>query len=142
MRTKRVEGVQRIRVVSMDPRPEVYVNYDGLVGLSERPILKDLLDEIERGNVQMATDPTSKEAPAPITKKVFLTVLKKKGAGRVFVYFDDYVSYGAGAGEEVAEFFFSSMSLLHKPASSGGADKEKLILIHAPGVSEEVEITQ
>jgi hypothetical protein len=125
----------------MDPRPEVYVSYDGLVGLSERPILKDLLDEMERGNVQIAGDPTSKEAPAPMSKKVFLTALKKKGSGRVFVYFDDYVSYGAGAGEEVAEFFFGSMSLLHQPASGSGG-REKLILIHAPGVSEEVEITQ
>lgn len=134
--------MQRIRVVSMDPRPEVYVNYDGLVGLSERPILKDLLEEMERGNVQLASDPTSKEVPAPISKKVFLSALKKKGSGRVFVYFDDYVSYGAGAGEEVAEFFFSSMALLHKPASAGADGKEKLILIHSPGVSEEIEITQ
>jgi hypothetical protein len=141
MRTKRVENVQQIRVVSLEPRPEIYVSYDGLVGLSERLILKDVLEEMEKGNVQLVGSQTKKEPSTPITKKEFISALAKRGSGKLFVYFDDYVSYGAGAGEEVAEFFFKSMPIIHKPATAETGGKEILVLVHTPKFSEEVDVS-
>jgi hypothetical protein len=108
MRTKQVEGVLRLDIVALDPRPAVYLAYDGLGGLSQRPLLRDLVEELQR--------------KGPETFRTFLEALRKHKSGQVHVYFADYVSYGIGGGDATAEFFFGTFLLLHSPAKA--ADKE------------------
>ncbi len=139
MRIKRVEGVRSVQVVSLKPNPQIYVSYDGLIGLSDRPILRDILEEIERGTVKLREAEDAK-AGAVVNKQQLLTSLKSRGWGRVYVYFNDYVSYGAGAGEEVAEFYFKTMLLLFKAANSASGEPEKLMLQHSNGAVEETTL--
>src|SRR5579863_6825645 len=106
MRTKPVEGVLRLDVVSLDPRPAVYLAYDGLAGLSQRPMLRDLVEELGR--------------QGPEALKVFIEALRRHHSGQVHVYFADYVSYGVGGGDATSEFFFGTYLLLHEPGASGG----------------------
>ncbi len=140
MKIKRVEGVQKVRITSLTPGPEIYASYDGLAGLSERTILKDLLNELERGTVEVLAGVDRKGGSTRISREEFISLIREKGSGRVYVYFEDYVSYGAGAGEEVAEFFFRSMPLVHMPAGKDGGQRERLRLLHTPTAIEEVEI--
>ncbi len=137
MRIKRVEGLRSVHVVNLKPNPQIYVSYDGLVGLSDRPILRDILEEIERGTVKVREAPDAKSGGS-VTKQQLVSSLKANGWGRVYVYFNDYVSYGAGAGEEVAEFYFKTMLLLYKEAKSEAGPSEKLLLQHSESLVEEV----
>lgn len=98
MRTKQVDGVVRLDVVQLTPRPEVYLVYDGLGGLSRRPILQDVLEEIARKGVG--------------EMEKFLDALDRRGSGDVHVYFHDYVSYGIGGGDATSEFFFGRFLVL------------------------------
>lgn len=141
MKIKRVESIQKTRVISLEPRPEIYVSYDGLAGLSQRPILKEFLGELDRGAVDYVGGGANQGAASTINRDRLIAELKKRGAGEIYVYFDDYVSYGAGAGEEVGEFFFKSMPLLYIPASKETGEKERLKLIHTPTTSEEIELS-
>lgn len=102
MRTKAVEGVLRVDVMALVPRPAAYLAYDGLGGLSQRPILRDLIEELQR------------QGPESFSK--FLGALREHRSGQVHVYFSDYVSYGVGGGDATAEFFFGTYLLLHRPA--------------------------
>ena len=123
MRTKPVEGVLRLDVVALDPRPAVYLAYDGLAGVSQRPILRDLVEELER------------KGPEELGK--FLEALRKRRSGQVHVYFSDYVSYGIGGGDAAAEFFLGTFLLLHEPARPAGKDPaipEHLALFRPGGV--------
>ena len=88
MRTKPVEGVLRLDVVALDPRPAVYLSYDGLAGISQRPLLRDLVDELGRKD------------PGDLAK--FLDALRRHRSGQIHVYFSDYVSYGIGGGDAAA----------------------------------------
>ena len=117
MRTKAVEGVLRLDVVTLDPRPAVYLSYDGLGGLSQRPLLRDLVEELHRQGPKVLQD--------------FLTALRKTHSGQVHVYFADYVSYGIGGGDATAEFFFGTFLVLHEPASS--TEPEQLVLQRPSG---------
>lgn len=108
MRTKPVEGVLRLDVVALDPRPAAYLSYDGLAGLSQRPILRDLFEELERKGAEE-------------TRK-FLDALRRHRSGQVHVYFSDYVSYGIGGGDAAAEFFLGTFLLLHEPARPAGKE--------------------
>lgn len=140
MKIKRAEGVQQIQVISLKPEPQIYVSYDGLSGLSNRPILRDLMEEVERGTAKTRETPGRKGKASSVSKEDLVKSLRENGSGRVHVYFSDYVSYGEGAGEEVAEFFFRSMLLLYQSASKSPDGIEKLLLQHAPGAVEEVPL--
>lgn len=122
MRTKQVEGVLRAGVVTLEPRPALYVTYDGLGGLSQRPILRDLIEELAR--------------KGPETFQPFLKSLRQHRSGHVHVYFSDYVSYGIGGGDATAEFFFGTFLLLHDPAKTGAPGTaptpEQLVLVRGP----------
>lgn len=106
MRTKPVDGVLRMDVVAVDPRPAIYLAYDGLGGLSQRPLLRDLVEELQR------------KGPEAVTS--FLDSLKRHRSGQVHVYFSDYVSYGIGGGDATAEFFFGTFLLLYEAGTPGG----------------------
>jgi len=123
MRTKQVEGVLRAGVVTLEPRPALYVTYDGLGGLSQRPILRDLVEELAR--------------KGPDTFQPFIKSLRQHRSGHVHVYFSDYVSYGIGGGDATSEFFFGTFLLLHDPAKTGAGaaapSPEQLVLVRASG---------
>ncbi len=120
MRTKQVDGVLRLDVVALDPRPAIYLAYDGLGGLSQRPLLRDLVEEIQR--------------KGPESFPQFLEALRRHRSGQVHVYFSDYVSYGIGGGDATAEFFFGTFLILHEPARAGGTESEQLLLLRPGGV--------
>ncbi len=123
MRTKPAEGVLRVDLVALDPRPAVYLAYDGLAGIGQRPIVRDLMDEIER------------KGPAEAAK--FVDALRRHRSGQVHVYFSDYVSYGIGGGDATAEFFLGTYLLLHEPARAAGKEPavpEHLALYRPTGV--------
>ena len=123
MRTKPAEGVLRVDLVALDPRPAVYLAYDGLAGISQRPIVRDLIDEVER------------KGPEEAAK--FLDALRRHRSGQVHVYFSDYVSYGIGGGDATAEFFLGTYLLLHEPARPAGKEPavpEHLALYRPTGV--------
>ncbi len=123
MRTKQVEGVLRLDVVALEPRPAIYLAYDGLAGLSQRPILRDLVDELAR------------KGPDDLAK--FLETLRRRHSGQVHVYFADYVSYGIGGGDATSEFFLGTFLVLHepaRPAADGPAVPEHLALFRPGGV--------
>src|SRR5580693_10088503 len=123
MRTKQVESVLRLDVVTLVPRPAVYLSYDGLGGLSQRPLLRDLVEELHR--------------QGPNVLKDFLAALRKTHSGQLHVYFSDYVSYGIGGGDATAEFFFGTFLLLHRPAKAGGegiGEPEHLLLVRPGGL--------
>ena len=123
MRTKPVEGVLRLDVVALDPRPAIYLAYDGLAGISQRPLLRDLVEELER------------KGPGELAK--FLDALRRHRSGQVHVYFSDYVSYGIGGGDAAAEFFLGTFLVLHEPARAAGKDPavpEHLALFRPGGV--------
>jgi hypothetical protein len=126
MRTKAVEGVLRLDIVTLDPRPAIYLAYDGLGGLSQRPILRDLIEEIQR--------------KGPETLSSFLEALKRHRSGQVHVYFSDYVSYGIGGGDATAEFFFGTFLLLHEAGpKTAGPTFDQLILLR-PGGAERLAL--
>jgi hypothetical protein len=102
MRTKQVEGVLRLDVVALEPRPAIYLVYDGLAGVGQRPILRDMVDELAR------------KGPQELAK--FLETLRKRHSGQVHVYFADYVSYGIGGGDATSEFFLGTFLILHEAA--------------------------
>jgi len=123
MRTKPVEGVLRLDVVALEPRPAVYLAYDGLSGLSLRPLLRDLVEELQR--------------KGPEQLSAFLAAVRKRRSGHIHVYFSDYVSYGIGGGDAAAEFFLGTFLLLHEPARPAGKDPaipEHLALFRPGGV--------
>jgi hypothetical protein len=122
MRTKPVEGVLRLDVVTLDPRPALYLAYDGLAGLSQRPMLRDMVEELHR--------------QGPETLKAFVDALRKRHSGQVHVYFADYVSYGIGGGDATAEFFFGTFLLMHQAPRTAptGAEPEQLLLIRPAGI--------
>jgi hypothetical protein len=123
MRTKQVEGVLRLDVVALEPRPAIYLAYDGLAGVSQRPILRDLVDELAR------------KGPQELGK--FLEILKKTHSAQVHVYFADYVSYGIGGGDATSEFFLGTFLVLYEPARAAGdapAVPEHLALFRPGGV--------
>ncbi len=123
MRTKPVEGVLRLDIVSIEPRPAIYLAYDGLAGISQRPILRDLVEELGR------------KGPEELPK--FLEALRQRHSAQLHVYFSDYVSYGIGGGDAAAEFFLGTYLLLHEPAHPAGKDPavpEHLALFRPGGV--------
>lgn len=126
MRTKAVEGVLRLDVVALDPRPAVYLAYDGLGGLSQRPLLRDLLEELER--------------QGPDAMRGFLDALRRHHSGQVHVYFADYVSYGIGGGDATAEFFFGTFLLLHQPAHGGDTPTTEELWLLRPGGAERIAL--
>ena len=128
MRTKQVDGVLRLDVVALDPRPAIYLSYDGLGGLSQRPLLRDLVEELHR------------QGPAALAK--FLDAVRRHRSGQVHVYFADYVSYGIGGGDATAEFFFGTFLLLHRPATAPAdapPEPEHLVLVR-PGGQERLSL--
>jgi hypothetical protein len=102
LRTKAVEGVLRVELTATDPRAELYLVYDGLGGLSQRPFLRDLCGELQVQGPKMFAS--------------FLEAMRRRGGGKVYVYFADYVSYGIGGGDATAEFFFKSFLILRSAA--------------------------
>lgn len=107
-RTKVCDGVLRLGVCRLEPRPEIAATYDGLAGISQRPILRDILDWLaQKGAAELAE---------------FLEAMRKRRSGRVFVYFADYVSYGVGGGDATAEYYFGSLLMLHYPAAGGAPE--------------------
>ena len=110
MRTKPCQGVPRVDVTSWEPRPEVGMLYDGLAGLSNRSILRDVAEELAR----------QEQLPA------FLRPLQKSGSAQVHITFYDYVSYGVGGGDASSEFWYGSFLVLWvdatHPFRGGGAN--------------------
>ncbi|MGC2035099.1 MAG: hypothetical protein WA761_06620 [Thermoplasmata archaeon] len=126
MRTKAVEGVLRLDIVTLDPRPAVYLSYDGLGGLSQRPILRDLIEEVQQKGPEIFTS--------------FLDALKRHRSGQVHVYFSDYVSYGIGGGDATAEFFFGTFLLLHEPGPPGSPTAYEQLILLRPGGAERLAL--
>ncbi len=126
MRTKKAERVTRFDVIGLEPRPALYISYDGLGKLSERSLLRDILEELQRKGVQTYTD--------------FLKALRSHHSAYVHVYFADYVSYGIGGGDATAEFFFGTYLLLHDAAKPEGGAREALTLVHPAVRPERVEL--
>ena len=128
MRTKAVEGVLRLDVVTLDPRPAVYLSYDGLGGLSQRPLLRDLIEELHRQGSEALNR--------------FLDAVRRHRSGQIHVYFSDYVSYGIGGGDATAEFFFGTFLLLHRPSKTGadGAGEPEHLLLVRPGGPERLSL--
>ncbi|MHB1434989.1 MAG: hypothetical protein ACYCPN_03650 [Thermoplasmata archaeon] len=128
MRTKSVEGVLRLDIVSLDPRPAIYLSYDGLAGLTQRPILHDLLEEIQRKGSE--------------SYRAFVDAIRRHHAGQVHVYFSDYVSYGIGGGDATAEFFFGAFLVLHNPRSDSGPEGPvpEHLALHRPGYVERISL--
>jgi hypothetical protein len=130
MRTKVVEGILRLDVVRVDPpKPSLYVAYDGLVGISQRPILKDVLEELDRmGNE---------------TAQAFLRAAVRCRHAEFCVYFSDYVSYGIGGGDAVAEFFYKTLELYTVDAKNpdrDGSVEPALVLVREDGRRERIPI--
>lgn len=113
MRTKAAEGIWRLELTATEPRPEVYLVYDGLGRISQRPILRDLIEELQR--------------QGPEILERFLTALRLHHAGAVVVYFSDYVSYGIGGGDATAEFYFGRYLLLHDPPTPDVPERIRLV---------------
>jgi hypothetical protein len=128
MRTKPVESVLRLDVVALDPRPAIYLSYDGLAGISQRPILRDLWDELER--------------KGPEESRKLLDALRAHRSGQVHVYFSDYVSYGIGGGDAAAEFFLGTFLLLHEPGRPAGKEPAvpEHLALYRPGGVERVAL--
>lgn len=122
MRTKPVDGVLRMDVVALDPRPAVYLAYDGLGGLSQRPLLRDIVEELQR--------------KGPEAVSAFMDSLTRHRSGQVHVYFSDYVSYGIGGGDATAEFFFGTFLLLYdaSPSGTGIPTGPQLVLVRPSAV--------
>ena len=123
LRTKQVESVIRLDICRLDVRPEVVLTYDGLGGLSERPLLRDLVEELHR------QDPKKLAA--------FLAAMRALRMGWVHVYFADYVSYGIGGGDATAEFFFGRFMLLHDPPT---ADEPEQLTLPRPSGTERLSL--
>ncbi len=117
MRTKQCEDVLGLEVCRLDIRPELAITYDGLGGLSARPILRDLVEELHRRGPNVLHD--------------FLEAMRARRMGYVGVYFSDYVSYGIGGGDATAECFFGRLMLLHEPATA--VEPEQLLLMRESG---------
>jgi hypothetical protein len=130
MRTKPVEGVLRVDVITLEPRPALYLAYDGLAGLSQRALLRDLVEELQR----QGTGSWGK----------LLDALRQHGSAQLHVYFSDYVSYGIGGGDATSEFFFGTFLLLHVPGrpakGSAAAVSEELRLLRPQGTSEQLPL--
>ncbi|MCI4336290.1 MAG: hypothetical protein L3K17_03720 [Thermoplasmata archaeon] len=122
MRTKPVDGVLRMDVVALDPRPAIYLAYDGLGGLSQRPLLRDIVEELQR--------------KGPEAVSGFLDSLTRHRSGQVHVYFSDYVSYGIGGGDATAEFFFGTFLLLYdaSPGGPGVPTGPQLVLVRPTSI--------
>ena len=101
MRTKPCEGVLRLEIERLDPRPELYLVYDGLAGIDRRSMLQDVVEGLGR------------KGPEELGR--FVEAMRKRGAGYVDVYFSDYVSYGIGGGDATSEFYFRRVMVLHYP---------------------------
>lgn len=126
MRTKAVEGVSRFDIIALEPRPAIYLSYDGLGGLSQRPLLRDILDELQRKGTDV--------------QQSFLKSLRSHRSASVHIYFSDYVSYGIGGGDATAEFFFGTYLLLHDPAPKEAGGHEALMLVHPAVRTERAEL--
>lgn len=116
MRTKALEGLLRLDIARLDVKPEFVMLYDGLGGISQRPFLRDLIEELYR--------------KGPDDLKRCLAAIRQRGAATVWVYFLDYVSYGIGGGDATTEFFLATYQLIHRKADDG---PERLLLFRPSG---------
>jgi hypothetical protein len=107
----------------LDLRPEVYLSYDGLGGLSQRPLLRDLVEELHRQGPQVLKD--------------FLDAMRARRMGYLHVDFADYVSYGIGGGDATAEFFFGRFMILYNPATVMDAEE---LWLQRPGGTERLSL--
>jgi hypothetical protein len=97
-----------MEITRLDVKPEVYLVYDGLGGLSRRPMIRDIMNELQYAGPEQ-WDP-------------FVSALRRRHAAHVFVYFNDYVSYGIGGGDATAEFFYGSFLILHRLTEKGAEE--------------------
>ncbi|MEM0129364.1 MAG: hypothetical protein QXG65_04290 [Thermoplasmata archaeon] len=102
MRTKVCRAARHVHICSLEP-PEVYLIYDGLIGVSNRRIAADILHGLRAGGEDRL--------------RSFVEAIRRRRWARVWVDFDDYVQYGPGGGEATAEFYFGTFRMLHEPAS-------------------------
>jgi hypothetical protein len=117
MRTKPIEGVLRLIVTDWD-HPEVFLEYDGLGGLEQRSILRDVVEELDRQQLLPR----------------FLEAVKGRAA-KVVIECQDYVSYGIGGGDAVAPTPWPRTPLVwYEPARDGpnGRTPEHLVLRRNP----------
>lgn len=118
MRTKPCEGVLRVDLVRTEPTPEVALDYDGLAGISERAMLRDIVEELLRKN----------DGSMPR----FVEAVKRRAAN-VHVRFSDYVSYGIGGGDAAAMFPYPRTPLVwYEPARPAEGIPEHLVLRRVP----------
>ncbi|MGI0068278.1 MAG: hypothetical protein ACREB9_07720 [Thermoplasmata archaeon] len=105
MRTKSVEQVLRCDLIAESPRVEVYLEYDGLAGMTLRSWLYDIVHALEEQGTEV--------------RSRFLSAIRKVHSGYVDICFRDYVSYGIGGGDATADFHFGRYLILHMPATEG-----------------------
>jgi len=100
-----------VEVTSWEPRPFVYLLYDGLLGISQRHVIQDVLRELQ---VQ--------DAP---TYERFLKALRtnRVHTADIGVYFNDYVNYGIGGGDVTSEMFLRTFLLVWDPGTMGLAER-------------------
>ncbi len=115
MRSKECTRVLRLDVIALLPKPEVHIAYDGLAGLTQRPILRDIVGELAR--------------KGPKDLETFIAAVKRKSA-TVLISYTDYVSYGIGGGDATAEFPWPRTMLMwyeKERPSDGGVDRNGFI---------------
>ena len=94
MRSKKCLQLLSTKIRGTQPRPEIYARYDGLVGLTKRDMADDIRCFLrDHLNVDMFA-------------------LVRPRAVPVWVYFDDYVSYGVGGGDATEEMFYGTYLLI------------------------------
>jgi len=121
--------VLRLDVTQLAPIPEVGIAYDGLAGLSQRPILRDIVAELHRHGKGAL--------------EAFLKAVDHRGSGKVYVYFDDYVSYGIGGGDASSQFYFGSYLLLQVDVTRpffGDRPESPYLLLLRPEANERLEL--
>jgi hypothetical protein len=120
MRTKPCESVVTCDVTDWEPRPFVYLEYDGLAGISQRPMLRDLAEELERkGEWQKFVEHLRRQ---------------RVKTADIMVYFHDYDSYGVGGGDASSEKFFRTHLVVWWPADPTKGIPEHLSVERTEGI--------
>ena len=123
MRTKAVEGVLRVEITRLEPRPEIWAHLRRPL----RPLPASHAPRHHRG-----AHPGGPGDPQDVPEGH----VEGRG-GSVHVYFADYVSYGVGGGDATSEFFFGTYLILQVgPTRPFHGDTLESLVMVRPGKNE------